>query len=97
MTIAVEKAAESYQDVAEDMNLDVNKVKDDSIKLLKDTYDDGRTTGGSKKQVKRMIGTKLEDGSFSGIIPRMMKKVGLKLRTIVTSKSSDQESISKLS
>ena len=27
----------------------------------------------------------------------MMKKVGLKLKTIVTSKSSDQESISKLS
>ena len=51
------------------MNLDVNKVKDDSIKLLKDTYIDDRTTGGSKKQVERMIGTKLEDGSFSGTIP----------------------------
>ena len=44
-----------------------------------------------------MIGTKLEDGSFSGTIPQMMKKVGLKLKTIVTSKSLDQESMSKLS
>ena len=44
-----------------------------------------------------MIGTKLQDGSFSGTIPSMMKKVGLKFKTIVTSHSQDQEALSKLS
>ena len=44
-----------------------------------------------------MIGTKLQDGSFSGTIPSMMKKVGLKLKTIITSHSQDQEALSKLS
>ena len=97
MTIAVERAAETFEEVAHDLNIDVEEVKEDSIKLLKDTYVDDGTTGGTKKQVDRMLGSKMEDGSYSGTIPRMMKKVGLKLKTIVTSKSSDQESISKLS
>ena len=97
MTIAVERAAETYPEVAQDLNIDVDEVKEDSIKLLKDTYVDDGTTGGTKKQVDRMLGSKMEDGSYSGTIPRMMKKVGLKLKTIVASKSSDQESISKLS
>ena len=44
-----------------------------------------------------MIGTKLEDGSFSGTIPSMMKKVGLKLQMMVTSNSNDKESMDKLS
>ena len=44
-----------------------------------------------------MIGVKLPYGSFSGTIPSMMKKVGLKLKTIVTSHSKDQEALSKLS
>ena len=65
----------------------MEEVKDDSIKLLKDTYVDDGTTGGTKKQIGRMLGSKMEDGSYSGTIPRMMKKVGLKLKTIVTSKS----------
>merc|ERR1712240_452182 len=97
MTIAVERAAETYQEVAHDLNIDVEEVKEDSIKLLKDTYVDNGTTGGTKSKVDRMLGSKMEDGSYSGTIPRMMKKVGLKLKTIVASKSLDQESISKLS
>ena len=40
MTIAVEMAPESCQKVAKAMNLDIYKVKDGSIKLLKDTYVD---------------------------------------------------------
>ena len=84
MTIAVEKAAETYKDVARDLNLSVKEVKKDSKKLLEDTYVDNGTTGSSIKEVDRMIGVKLPDGSFSGTIPSMMKKVGLKLKTIVT-------------
>ena len=44
-----------------------------------------------------MIGQKLEDGSNSETFPEMMKNVGLKLKTNVMSKSSDQESLKKLS
>ena len=44
-----------------------------------------------------MIGIKLEDRSYSGTIPTMMKKVRLKLKTIVSSISQDQEALSKLS
>ena len=73
MTIAVEKAADSYQAVAEKLNLPVNKVKEDSRKLLQDTYVDNGTTGGSRRQVQRMLGTRLEDRSCSETIPAMMK------------------------
>merc|ERR1711873_27234 len=64
---------------------------------LKDTYVYDGTTGGSRRQAKRMIGRKLEDGSYCGTIPAMMKQVGLKLKTIVSSVSQDQEALSKLS
>ena len=39
----------------------------------------------------------VEDGSYSGTIPAMMRKVGLKLKTIISSVSQDQEALSKLS
>ena len=55
MMIAVEKGAESYEAVVEELNLPVNKVKEDSKKLLQDTYVDHGTTGGSRRQVKRML------------------------------------------
>ena len=97
MTIAVKKAAKSYKAVAEELNLPVNEVKEDSKKLLQDTYVDDGTTGGSRRQVERMLGTKLEDRTYSGTIPAMMKKVRLKLKTIVSSVLQDPEDLSKLS
>ena len=75
MTIAVKKAANSYEAVAKKLNLPVNKVKEDSRKLLQDTYIDDGTTGGSRRQVERMLGTRLEDGSYSETISAMMKQV----------------------
>ena len=65
----------------------------DSKKLLEDTYVDDGTTGGSKKEIDRMIGVKLPDGSFSGTIPSIMKKVGLKLKTIITLHSKYQKAL----
>ena len=93
MTIAVEKAAKSYEAVTKDLKLSVSEVKEDSKKLLQDTYVDDGTTGGSRKQIERMIGIKQEDGSYSGTIPAMMKKVRLKLKTIVYSVSQDQDAL----
>ena len=51
MTIAVEKAAETYKDVARDLNLSVEEVKKDSKKLLEDTYVDNGTNSSSKKRL----------------------------------------------
>ena len=54
-------------------------------------------TRGSQSQVNGMLGSKMEDGNFSGTVPRIMKRVALKLKPIMTSRSSDQESLDKLS
>ena len=44
-----------------------------------------------------MIGQKLTDISYSRTISQMMKKVGIKLKRMVTSKSSDKDFLMKLS
>ena len=44
-----------------------------------------------------MLGTRLEDGTYSGTIPAMLKQVGLKIKTIVSSVSQDPEDLAKLS
>ena len=44
-----------------------------------------------------MIGVKLKDGSFSSTITAIMKKDGLKLKTIISSQNPDAESLAKLS
>ena len=80
MTIAVEKASENYEEVAANLNLDKEIVKEDAKKLLLDTYVDDGTTGGRIKDVKRMLGEKLPDGSFTGTISKMMQSVGLNQR-----------------
>ena len=49
MEISLEKATETFKDVAKDLNLSVKDVKEDSKKLLKDVYVDDGTTGGSKR------------------------------------------------
>ena len=75
----------------------VNEVKEDSRKLLKDTFVDDGTTGGSRTQFQRILGTRLKDGTYSGTIPAMLKQVGLKIKTIVSSVSHDLEDLAKLS
>ena len=97
MSLAMERAAQTYKEVIEDKSLPVEEVKQDSSKLLLDTYVDDGTTGGSPKQVSRMMGTKLVSGQFSGTVPSMAGKVGLKLKTMVSSGSTDAEAINKLS
>ena len=96
MTISVERVAETYQKVTKDLNITVEKVKEDSRKFLQNVYFDDGTGGGSRIEVDKMIRLKLANGSFSGTIPGMMKKVRLKLKTIVTLYSTYHNSMSKL-
>ena len=45
MTISIDKAVKSYQDVTNDLNLPTTEVKEDSIRLLKGTNVDDGTIG----------------------------------------------------
>ena len=96
MSLAIKCAAQTYKEVAEDKSLPVKEVKQDSSKLLLDTYMDDGTTGGSPQQVSCMMGTKLMSGQFSGTVPSMAGKVGLKLKTMVSSGSTSTEAINML-
>ena len=60
MSIAVEKASETYKEVAEALNLKEEDIKEDAKKLLHDTYVEDSITGGSKKEVSRMLGKKFK-------------------------------------
>merc|ERR1712240_689883 len=44
-----------------------------------------------------MLGTRLKDGTHSGMILAMLKQVGLKIKTIVSSVSQEPEDLAKLS
>ena len=49
MTISVKKAAQTFKEVAKDLNLSVQDVRKDSKKLLEDIYVNDGTSVGSKK------------------------------------------------
>ena len=97
LSVAVEKASETWEKVAEDLKVLPEKVKEDSVKLREDSYVDDGTTGGSIEDVNRMQGIKGPNGEFSGTIPSMYRAVGLKLKTMVRSFSTDIEESEKLS
>ena len=56
MAITIEKDSETYQEVARNLNLPKDLVKENSRKLLLDTYVDDGTTGGSSEDVNRRLG-----------------------------------------
>ena len=97
LSVAVEKAAETWEKVAEELQVNPKKTKEDSTKLKEDCYVDDGTTGGSVEDVNRMQGVKNLKGEFSGTIPSMFRAVGLKLKTMVRSFSDDPEESDKLS
>ena len=97
LSVAVEKASDNWQEVADLLNLDPEKVRQDSIKLREDNYVDDGNTGGSIEDVDRMQGIKNEQGEFTGTIPSMYRSVGLKLKTMVRSGSTDEQESAKLS
>ena len=97
MLITEEKAAKSVLQATKYIMIHKNEVKDDTRKLFTDTNIDDGTMGGTKSEVQRMIGYKLPDGTFFETISTMMEKVVLKLKTIVSSNSQDNESIDKIS
>ena len=53
------------------------------------TYVDDSLGGGSPEQVARFKGDRLPDGSYTGTLPTMLAKVGLKPKVLVESGESD--------
>ena len=51
--MAVEKAAETFNEVPKDLNLSVQEEIEDSKKLLEDVHVNDGTTGGSKEENKQ--------------------------------------------
>ena len=98
MTIAVERASESYPEVQK-LNIDSDElIRKDAEKLRRDSYVDDIHTGGSQADVSRMMGSKDSvSNQFTGTIPRLLNNVGLSLKALIQSGSRDEEAIAKLS
>ena len=59
------------------------KIKDDS-------YVDDNVGGGTTEEVKRMKGSRLADGTFTGTMRQILDKGGLKMKVIVSSGETDE-------
>ena len=96
MSLAVERAAETVLVVAEHPKLPADIMQKDANKLLRDTYVNDRTMGGSLGDVYPLMGHKLPHGEF----PALAQKVGLKMKSMVwsgfTQTSSRQSTFSLL-
>ena len=97
MTISVEKASEQHSVLSKSGRWDSAELYKDAMKLLKDTYVDDLTSGGSLSDVQRMMGSKNSNGQFNGTIPALLGNVGLNLKTMVASGSEDLQAQEKLS
>ena len=60
-----------------------------SRKSKQDSYVDDGVTGGSKAEVEKMKGTRLEDGKYTGTMTHIMKKANLNIKVIVSSGETD--------
>ena len=96
MSLAVERALDTAKQVVADLKLPADVMQKDTDKLLRDTYVDDWTTGVSPSDVSHLMGNKLPNGEFTGTIPAMAHKVGLRIKRKVCSGSDDQEAIDKL-
>ena len=66
--------------------------------MLRDSYVDDLHTGGYQDDVNRMMGTwDVTSDQFTGTIPRFLGNVGLSLKYLVQSGSTDVEANAKLS
>ena len=98
MTIAVERACESYSEVQKLGIFPIDWVEIDACKLKRDSYVDDIHTGGSQKDVDRMMGIRdSKSGQYTGTISKLLNNVRLSLKTLVQSGSTDFESNAKLS
>ena len=77
-----------------DAGRDIDPVATEKIK--RDSYVDDHITGGTKAEVMRMMGSRLEDGSYDGTVCQIMKKGNLKVKVMVSSWEVDQAAMELL-
>ena len=65
---------------------------EECLQIKNNTYVDDGAGGGSRLKVDRYRGEFL-DGEYNGTLPRIFKKVGLKLKVMIVSGDSDQEKL----
>lgn len=96
VTIAIERAEESYQQVQRLGLFDLNVVKEDSLELVQDSYMDDIHIGGSQSDENCMMGELNQFGKFTGTIPRFLDNVGHSLKTLIQSGSTNVEANQRL-
>ena len=77
------------RDLTADEGEEIDPVAARKIKV--DSYVDDNVSGGSFEEVDRMKGAKLEDGSFSGTVRKILDKGSLKIKTILSTGETDEE------
>ena len=99
MTVAFgDIPAATFLELGKGLTADAGKHIDPvaSRKLKQDSYVDDHITGGSKEEVKRMMGVKQEDGSYSGTFGEILKKGKLLVKVMVPSGETDKEAMDML-
>ena len=86
-----DRPAANFLELGKDLCADAGKKIDPvaSKKIKQDCYVDDGVTGGSKKEVAKMMGDKLGEGNYSGTICQIFKKGSLNLKVIVPSGEKD--------
>ena len=93
-----DRSAACQLEVAKDLIADTYEYIDPEAaqRIRDDTYVDDGVSGGNEQQVRRFIGMKNSDGTFSGTVSQILDKGGFKLKAIVKSGEQDVEQIEKL-
>ena len=60
-------------------------------KIKMDSYVDDHVTGGSFADVQRMVGERMDDGSYTGTVCRIFAKGNLKVKVMVASGENNEE------
>ena len=80
-----DKPAGEFLELGKDLCADAGREIDHyaARKIKEDCYVDDGLTGGSQDDVDRMMGTKLEDGSYTGTVSRILGIGNLKVKVMV--------------
>ena len=87
-----DRPAANFLELGKNLTADAGEMIDPvaSKKIKLDSYVDDGVTGGSRSEVNRMVGARLEDGTYSGTIGQIFKKGPLRTKVMVVSGETDK-------
>ena len=65
--------------------------------ILESTYVDDTLGGGTPEQVQRFTGTRLDDGTYTGTLPKILSKVGLHPKVLISDGEEDPDVLQQFS